>query len=174
MRIAAQTGKIALALALFVGQKALEGEPAAGQSRAGQRADRSACARQRHDAHALPRAVGDELLARVGDGGRTRVGDKRAAFPRLQRGEDMYARRARVMLVIGHARLLQPQQRQQPAGVARVLRRDQVHARQHDAGALGDVGHIPDRRGHDVEDARLDEAFAFRILRHHPFFFARL
>ena len=95
-----------LAPALAVhGEKTLECEPPARKAAHAQRGDARAAAGNRDDLDARRRADRGEVLARVGNGWRSGVGDLRAALPGEDAREDHLPALAPVMLKITHKRL---------------------------------------------------------------------
>ncbi len=83
---------------LFVGrEETLKGKPPGGKSGDGQRAHRRAAARHGLHRDAVFAAEPDEILARVGDGGRAGVRHQRTRLPGQQPGQK-YARPAATRL----------------------------------------------------------------------------
>jgi len=87
-----------------------------------------------------------EILAGIADGGHARVRDKRAGLAVLYAGDDELSALALVVLKVADHRLFDAVKGEQPAGIARVLRRDEIDLGEHLARTLRKIGEIADRR----------------------------
>ena len=148
---AAQLLEVVAAALLVHAQEALEREAARGQAGECERGGHGGRPRHGQHADAAGGALGHEILARIGDGGHSRVGDEHAVLSRLDPLADHGAAPALVVLIIAEHRLFQAEMVQQLQRDARVLRGDEIGGGERLPGTGGEIPQVSDRRSHHGE-----------------------
>ncbi len=137
-------------LLLSGGQKTLEGEPPRVQPGHRQRRDGGAAAGDGLHLHAVFAAQRHQLLPRIADGRRPRVGDQGAHLAAQQPLQNGLSRRRPVVLVVAHQRLSDVKMVQQLHADPGVLRRDKIGLGQRLHRPGRQVAQVADGRGHQV------------------------
>ena len=148
-----QLGQNIPPLLLIGRQKSLEAESSGGHARHGQRRDQRAGSREGGHADPLLDAFCGDHFAGVGDGGCAGVGDDGDILAALEFADQFVRLCVLIIFVIAGEGFFDLEVVEQAQGVARILRRDQVHLPEGLQDALCDVAEIADRGRAEVKRA---------------------
>ncbi len=132
-------------------QKAFEDESIRGQPSRRQCGDQRTSTRHRHHCNPSGTRLAHQVISRIGNQRRTRIGDQRDILSTLQPPDESPPLFTLVMLVASCQRRLNTEVREQPRRVTGILRGYQRHLSQHPQRSGTDVLQIADRRGDDIK-----------------------
>ena len=160
-----QSRQLLFSLRFIGGQKSFKAETGGGKTRQGQGVNAGATAGNTGDRNAPLGAQCDQILARIGDGGRSRIGDQGAGLPVLEAFDDLRAALAAVVLVIRDHWLGDAEISEQTGGIAGIFCRNKVNAGQHFDGAQRKIVQVSDGSGNQIQRGWLDAVFVFAFKR---------
>ena len=135
------------------GQKSLKGETARGKAGHTQRGNGGAWARDGTDWNAIGNTKCDHILARIGNGGRARIGHQRAGFAGEQPRKNFLPGLCPVVIVVADERLVDAQVVEQLQGDACVLGTDEIGILQRLPHAGGNVLEVSNGSGNQIKRA---------------------
>ena len=149
------------------GEKAFKREPLRRETGHRERRDDRARAGRGGNRDAVLSAQAHQLLAGVGDRGHARVGDKRAALPAEQAGDNDGGAFHFVVLIIADERAADAEVVEELQCDARILRGDKVRIFERFDRAGGEIVQIADGRSHQIQcSGHKDYASQWQIFRY--------
>ena len=141
------------AVGILAREKAEKGKAGEIKAGDGESVDSGTAARNPDHADALADGGADQLVARVGDAGRTGIGDDGDGFARLQLGNEPGGLPVLVELMVRNQAVSDAQLVEQHHGAPGVLGRDQIGLFQNLPAAGRKIGRIADGRRNNIKNA---------------------